>query len=99
MLKQNIGKRALSMLLLMTMLFSLFAADVSALTETISDGKSKTVTIKMDEKFSIMQTTAGNKLNGYSWIYTTDTGITGPAYCINWGLKRLQESTQLIQKR
>ena len=87
MLKQNIGKRALSMLLLMTMLFSLFAADVNALTETISDGKSKTVTIKMDEKSSIMQTTAGNKLNGYSWIYTTDTGITGPAYCINWGLK------------
>ncbi len=81
------GKRALSILLLMTMLFSLFAADVSALTETISDGKSKTVTIKIDEKFSIMQTTAGNKLNGYSWIYTTDTGITGPAYCINWGLK------------
>ena len=81
------GKRALSILLLMTMLFSLFAADVSALTETISDGKSKTVTIKMDEKFSIMQTTAGNKLNGYSWIYTTDTGITGPACCINWGLK------------
>ncbi len=87
MLKRNMGKRALSILLLMTMLFSLFAADVSALTETISDGKSKTVTIKMDEKFSIMQTTAGNKLNGYSWIYTTDTGITGPAYCINWGLK------------
>ena len=87
MFKQNIGKRELSMLLLMTMFFSLFAADVSALTETISDGKSKTVTIKMDEKFSIMQTTAGNKLNGYSWIYTTDTGITGPAYCINWGLK------------
>lgn len=87
MLKRNMGKRALSILLLMTMLFSLFAADVSALTETISDGKSKTVTIKMDEKFSIMQTTAGNKLNGYSWIYTTDTGITGPACCINWGLK------------
>lgn len=87
MLKRNMGKRALSILLLMTMLFSLFAADVSALTETISDGKSKTVTIKIDEKFSIMQTTAGNKLNGYSWIYTTDTGITGPAYCINWGLK------------
>ena len=87
MLKLNMGKRALSILLLVTMLFSLFAADVSALTETISDGKSKTVTIKMDEKFSIMQTTAGNKLNGYSWIYTTDTGITGPAYCINWGLK------------
>lgn len=95
MLKQNIGKRALSMLLLMTMLFSLFAADVSALTETISDGKSKTVTIKMDEKFSIMQTTAGNKLNGYSWIYTTDTGITGPAYCINWGLKNPSANKKL----
>ena len=49
------GKRALSMLLLMTMLFSLFAADVSALTETISDGKSKTVTIKIDEKFSAVR--------------------------------------------
>lgn len=84
MMKRQIGKRAAALLLLVAMLLSL-AINVSA--ETLSDGVAKTVTISMNEKFSFLQTTNGNKLSGYAWGYTTDTGITGPAYCVNWGLK------------
>ena len=87
MLKIKNGKRVLSMIVLLTMLFSMFATNVSAITETLGDGKAKTVTVKMKEKFNIMQTVDGVNLNGYAWEYTTDTGFTGPAYCINWGLK------------
>lgn len=83
MMKKHYGKKAISLLLLLSMLFSLFTT-VSA--ETLSDGKAKTVTIQMNEKFNFLETTNGNKLSGYSWTYTTDTGIQGPAYCINWGL-------------
>lgn len=81
MMKKHYGNRLVSLLLLLCMLFSLFTA---ASAETLSDGKAKTVTIKMNEKFNFLETTNGNKLSGYAWSYTTDTGIVGPAYCINW---------------
>ena len=81
---KTIFKRGISLLLMFSILFSMCAYAAS---ETIGDGVAKTVTISMDEKFSIMQTTEGVNLNGYAWSYKTDTGITGPAYCINWGLK------------
>ena len=84
MMKKHYGNRLLSLLLLMSMLFSLVT---TANAETLSDGKAKTVTIQMNEKFNFLQTTSGNNLSGYSWTYTTDTGIQGPAYCVNWGLK------------
>lgn len=83
MMKKHYKNRLISTLLLLSMLFSVFTT-VSA--ETLSDGKAKTVTIQMNEKFDFLQTTNGNRLSGYSWTYTTDTGIQGPAYCINWGL-------------
>ena len=66
---KTIFKRGISLLLM----FSMF---VTANAETISDGNAKTVTITMDEKFSIMSTTDGVKLNGYAWSYKTDTGIS-----------------------
>lgn len=81
MMKKHCGKRLTSLVLLLSMLFSMFTT-VSA--ETLSDGKAKTVTIQMNEKFDFLETTNGNRLSGYSWSYTTDTGIQGPAYCINW---------------
>lgn len=84
MIKTNVRTRLTAAFLLFAVLFSL---PIVVGAETISDGQSETVTISMDEKFSILETTAGNKLNGYAWSYKTNTGITGPAYCVNWGLK------------
>ncbi len=84
--KKQIGNKIISLLLLIVMLFSM-TAGVYAEGGTVGDGRSKTVTVVMKEKFSIMQTVDGVNLNGYAWEYTTDTGVTGPAYCINWGLK------------
>ena len=84
MMKRNLGRKAAALLLLLCTLFSL-VPNVSA--ESLNDGIARTVTIKMNEKFSLMRTTDGNSLNGYAWEYTTDTGFSGPAFCINWGLK------------
>lgn len=92
MSKKHYGRKLISMLLLVSMIFSMF---VTANAETISDGKAKTVTITMNEKFSIMSTTDGVKLNGYAWSYKTDTGIEGPAYCINFGLKNPANNKKL----
>ena len=30
-----------------------------------------------------------------SWTYTSDTGIQGPAYCINWGLAKPSETKKI----
>ncbi|MBO5020277.1 MAG: thioester domain-containing protein, partial [Clostridia bacterium] len=92
MSKKHYGRKLISLLLLVSMIFSMF---VTANAETISDGKAKTVTITMNEKFSIMSTTDGVKLNGYAWSYKTDTGIEGPAYCINFGLKNPPNNKKL----
>lgn len=94
MSKKHIGSKVISLLLLISMLFSM-TVNVSAITETLGDGKAKTVTVKMKEKFNIMQTVDGVNLNGYAWEYTTDTGFTGPAYCINWGLKNPASTKKL----
>lgn len=79
--------RVLAFLLAVITLLSVIPiAPVNA--ETLSDGKAKTVTIALNESFHILETKGGTRLQGHSWTYTTDNGITGPAYCINWGLKR-----------
>ena len=31
----------------------------------------------------------------YSWTYTSDKGLTGPAYCVNWGLNAVGPSKHL----
>lgn len=80
---KNMSKRIWSSCLAFVLLLSSFVT-VSA--DSLGDGYSQTVTIQMNEKFSYLETTNGNRLNGYSWSYTTDDGITGPAYCVNWGL-------------
>ena len=89
------GKKLTAVFLILVMLCSFNLGAFAASEQTIGDGKSTTVTVKMKEKFSIMRTTDGVKLNGYAWEYKTDTGITGPAYCINWGLKNPSSTKKL----
>lgn len=70
--------RVLAFLLAVITLLSVIpVAPVNA--ETLSDGKSKTVTIALNESFHILETKGGTRLQGHSWTYTTDNGITGPA--------------------
>ena len=80
-------KRILSLLLILIILLFLFPP-LSISAETLGDGSAKTVTIDLNETFYILETKGGTKLQGHSWTYTTDTGIQGPAYCINWGLAK-----------
>ena len=90
-----IGRKLTAVFLILVMICSFALGSFAASEQTIGDGKSTTVTVKMKEKFSIMRTTDGVKLNGYAWEYKTDTGITGPAYCINWGLKNPSSTKKL----
>lgn len=71
--------RVLAFLLaVITLLSVISVAPVNA--ETLSDGKSTYVTIKLNETHHILETVGGTRLQGQSWTYTSDTGIQGPAY-------------------
>lgn len=87
--------RVLAFLLAVITLLSVIPiAPVNA--ETLSDGKSTYVTIKLNETHHILETVGGTRLQGQSWTYTSDTGIQGPAYCINWGLKKPAENKKIL---
>jgi len=86
------SKRVISFFLAAVMLLSLFSV---ASAETIGDGKAKTVTIDKGQTMNIFKTTSGVRLIGNAWEYMTDTGVKGPAYCINWGLLDPTETRKL----
>ena len=82
-MKHSHAKRALSLFLAILSLFSLLAVSASA--STIADG-SRTCTIAPVERHYFLTTTAGTRLGASAYQYTTNDGLTGPAYCIDHGL-------------
>ena len=86
------GSRLLALLLVVVTLFSTFA--VTAQAATIADG-SKSVTLEKKERNTYLKTTAGNAIGGSGYKYTTNDGITGVGYCINWGLALTSKSLEI----
>ena len=77
------GKRALSLFLALLMTLSLLSVGASA--STIEDG-SKTAYMTLGPGHFYLKTTAGTSLGAWGYTYTTNDGLTGPAYCVNHGL-------------
>ena len=86
-------KRALSLALAVITIFSV--AVMPAQAASISDGNSDTVTITTGTRHTYLETTNGVSLAGEACTYLTNDGITGPAYCINWGLKNVLSTKAL----
>lgn len=84
--------RLLALLLVVATLFSTFA--VTAQAASISDG-SKSCTIGKRDRHTYLKTTAGTSLGGSGYTYKTNDGITGTAYCINWGLALTSKSLEI----
>ena len=76
----NYGKRALALLLAFVMTISLLSVGASA--SSIEDG-SRTATMTLGKGQFYLRTTAGTTLGAWGYTYTTDDGLTGPAYCVN----------------
>jgi len=89
MTKKNITRRLIAMMLAFCVLAALalpvFAA-VNDGTNSIEDSGSKTAKVKQVYRDTILTHSLGAALGGMYWEYTTDKGVSGPAYCINWGL-------------
>ena len=91
--------RILSLLLAVVTLFSLaatpaMAAVVPSQNKSLGDGSSN-VTIKIGTRLNILSKSTGGSIGGSGWTYTSNDGITGPAYCVNWGLNAVSPSKKL----
>lgn len=64
---------------------TILGMSVSASASSVQDG-SKTCTISMEPRHTFLVTDQGTYLGGSGYTYTTNDGLTGPAYCIDHGL-------------
>ena len=90
-MKHKLSTRLISMLLVLATLFGLLAVPASA--ATLDDSGS--VKITMDGFGSYLSKKAGGTIGGGYWQYTSNKGLKGAAYCVNWGLTGVSPSKSL----
>ncbi len=83
--------RILSLLLVVATLAGLLAVPASA----ASLNGSGSVTIQQAGFGSYLSKSTGGSIGGGYWKYTSNDGLTGTAYCVNWGLKGVSPSKSL----
>ena len=69
------------MLLVVATLFSLLAVPANA--ASLKDSGS--VTLQHLGRDEFLSKSSGGSLGGGRWSYTSSKGLTGTAYCVNWG--------------
>ena len=87
-------QRIISMLLVIVTLFGLLAVPASA-ADTGSLSNSGSVKITMDGFGNYLNKKSGGTIGGGYWKYTSNDGLTGAAYCVNWGLSGVSPSKSL----
>ena len=93
-------RRFLSMLLAVATMLSMFALPASATEvapasdKSLGDG-STSVTIAKGTNLHILSKSTGGTIGGSAWTYTSNDSITGPAYCVNWGLNMVSPTKRL----
>lgn len=86
-MKENTMKHGLKQRLIAAVLAvcTVLGMGIPANAASIADG-SKTCTVALAPVHTYLQTTAGTWLRACGYDYTTNDGLTGPAYCIDHGL-------------
>ena len=90
-MKHKHFKRILSILLAVVTLIGILAIPASAATL----GDSGTVTIQQAGYGNYLSKSTGGTIGGGYWKYTSNDGLTGTAYCVNWGLNGVSPSKAL----
>ncbi len=90
-MKHKHFSRFLSLLLVVATLTGLVSFPANA----ASLNNSGTVTIQMGAHENYLSKSTGGTLGGGLWSYTSNDGLTGTAYCVNWGLKAVSPSKAL----
>ena len=84
-------KRITALILAAITVFSMLTVTASAASLTTSGS----VTIQQAGYGSYLGKSTGGTIGGGYWKYTSNTGATGTAYCVNWGLKGVSPSKSL----
>ncbi|MCM1149480.1 MAG: SpaA isopeptide-forming pilin-related protein [Butyricicoccus sp.] len=92
MTKHKPLKRVLSLLLSFAAVFSIFSS-IPASAYTLNTSAS--VTISSSGRHEYLYKSSGGSLGGSNWDYTSNDGIKGAAYCVNWGLGAVSPSKAL----
>ncbi len=85
-------KSLLALALAVVMVVGLIPHGANA--QTIADG-SKTATFSRTGRYYYLNTTKGTRLGVTTSVYTTNDGLTGPAYCIDHGLDYTSKSLEI----
>ena len=91
-MKQKLSTRLISMLLVIATLVGLLAVPASA-ADTLN--KSGSVKITQDGFGNFLSKKSGGTIGGGYWQYTSNDGLTGAAYCVNFGLTGVSPSKSL----
>ncbi len=85
-MKYKYFNRLISMLLVIATLasFLVVPASAAALSESGTLANSKSVTIQMDGSGGYLTKSSGGNIVGGYWKYTSNDGLVGSAYCVNW---------------
>ena len=84
-------KRIIALIMAAITVFGMLAVPASAASLTTSGS----VTIQQAGYGSYLGKSTGGTIGGGYWKYTSNTGATGTAYCVNWGLKGVSPSKSL----
>lgn len=90
-MKHKYLQRIMSMLLVIATLFGLLAVPASA----ASLNNSGSVKITQAGFGNYLTKKSGGSIGGGFWQYTSNDGLTGSAYCVNWGLTGVSPSKSL----
>lgn len=80
-MKHQFYKRTVSLLLALVVFVGIFALPASA---AATLGGSGTVRITQDGFGNYLSKSTGGSISGGYWKYTSNDGLTGSAYCVNW---------------
>ncbi len=83
--------KALTLLLALVTLVSTLAISASAATL----GDSNSVTVKSNGREEYLSKSTGGTIGSGLWTFTSNDGLTGTAYCVNWGLSAVSPSKAL----
>lgn len=88
----SIKKRFISTLLCVAIIMSLCVPFASA--ASLQDGAAW-VKVSLKEETDYLRWTNGASVKGDTWSYVSDTGVSGAAFCVNWGLNAAGSNKQL----
>ena len=85
------------LLALVLVVCTAFGLGLPAQASSIADG-TKTCTVALGMRNNFLVTTAGTTLRAGDYTYTTNDGLTGPAYCIDHGLDYTDKVLPVVGK-